>query len=111
MQKEIIQKETIINTLKTQYSRELRKQLVKTILTHEKSKDEQAIEQSYHLINQIFSYVLKECHWSMVDNSQDWDNSPLQIMSDVFPKLSTTLWYKDKAIVVKNHIDVVMKEQ
>lgn len=105
-----MQKETTIATLKRQYSRELRKQLVKAILTHEKNKDKQELEQSYHIINQIFSYVLKECNWSMVDNSEKWDNSPLEIMTEVFPKLATTKWYKEQAISVKKNIDVVMEK-
>jgi hypothetical protein len=105
-----MQKETIINELKAQYSRDLRKQLVKTILTHEKNKDETALTQSYKLMNQIFSYVLKECNWSMSENSQKWDNTPLEIMIEVFPKLNTTQWYAEQDISVKKNIDVQMDQ-
>lgn len=105
-----MQKEKIINELKAQYSRDLRKQLVKTILTHEKNKDETALEQSYKLMNQIFSYVLKECNWSMSENSQDWDNAPLEVMIETFPKLDTTQWYAEQDISVKKNIDVQMDQ-
>ncbi len=103
-----MKKEEVIDTLKAQYPRDLRKQLVRTILTNEKDKDKSAVEQQYHLMNQIFSYVLKECNWSMVKNSENWDNTPLEIMTEVFPKLVTTQWYKEQAIAVKKNIDVVM---
>ncbi len=103
-----MQKEIIINQLKTQYSRDIRKQLVKTILSNEKDQDKTAVKQQYHLMNQIFSYVLKECNWSMVKNSENWDNTPLEIMTEVFPKLVTTQWYKEQAITVKKNIDLVM---
>jgi len=103
-----MQKEIIINELKAQYPRDLRKQLVKTILSHEKDQDKTAIKQQYHLMNQIFSYVLKECNWSMSKNSENWDNTPLEIMTKVFPKLATTQWYKEQDIAVKKNIDVVI---
>ena len=105
-----MKKEEIIDGLKAQYSRDLRKQLVKTILTHEKNDDKTAIEQSYNLMNQIFSYVLKECNWSMSKNSENWDDTPLEIMTEVFPKLKTTQWYKEQAIAVKKKVDVVMDQ-
>ena len=103
-----MQKEEIINTLKTQYPRDLRKQLVKTILTSEKNQDETVIKQKYNIMNQIFSYVLKECNWSMSENSENWDNTPLEIMIEVFPKLNTTQWYAEQDISVKKNIDVQM---
>ena len=105
-----MQKETIISELKTQYPRDLRKQLVKTILSNEKDQDKTAIEQQYKLMNQIFSYVLKECNWSMSKNSENWDDTPLEIMTEVFPKLKTTQWYKEQAIAVKKKVDVVMDQ-
>jgi hypothetical protein len=105
-----MQKEKIINELKAQYPRDLRKQLVKTILTNEKDQDKTAIEQRYKLMNQIFSYVLKECNWSMSQNSGEWDNTPLEIMIEVFPKLNTTRWYKEQAIAVNKNIDVQMDQ-
>lgn len=103
-----MQKEEIITTLKMQYSRDLRKQLVKTILNNEKDQDNEAVKQQYNLMNQIFSYVLKECNWSMSQNSENWDNSPLDIMVEVFPKLETTQWYKEQDIDIKKNIDVVI---
>ena len=105
-----MQKEEIIDTLKAQYPRDLRKQLVKTILSNENDQDKTAVEQQYNLMNQIFSYVLKECNWSMSKNSENWDNTPLEIMATVFPKLATTQWYKEQAIAVKKNIDVVIGE-
>ncbi len=101
-------REEIIATLKAQYPRDLRKQLVKTILTNEKDQDKTAVKQPYNLMNQIFSYVLKECNWSMSQNSENWDNAPLEIMAEVFPKLATTQWYKEQDIAVKKNIDVVI---
>ena len=103
-----MQKEITINELKAQYPRDLRKQLVKTILSNEKDQDETALKQSYNLMNQIFSYVLKECNWSMSKNSESWDNSPLEIMAAVFPKLATTRWYKEQGLTAKKNIDVEM---
>ncbi len=103
-----MKKNEIIDELKAQYPRDLRKQLIKTILTNEKDQDKTAVKQSYNLMNQIFSYVLQECNWSMSQNSENWDNSPLEIMEAVFPKLVTTQWYKEQAIAVKKNIDVVI---
>lgn len=102
-------KEAIIDQLKAQYSRDLRKQLVKTILTYEKGTDKVAIEEKYKLMNQIFSYVLKACNWSMSENSEKWDNTPLEIMVETFPKLNTTQWYAEQDISVKKSIDVQME--
>ena len=105
-----MKKNEIIDELKAQYPKDLRKQLVKTILSNEKEQDKAAIEQRYKLMNQIFSYVLKECNWSMSENSQEWDNTPLEIMIKVFPKLETTQWYKEQGITVKKNIDVKMDQ-
>ena len=105
-----MKKNEIIDELKAQYPKDLRKQLVKTILSNEKEQDKAAIEQRYKLMNQIFSYVLKECNWSMSQNSGEWDNTPLEIMIKVFPKLETTQWYKEQDITVKKNIDVVAGE-
>ena len=103
-----MKKEEIIDGLKAQYPRDLRKQLVKTILSNEKDQDKTAVKQQYNLMNQIFSYVLKECNWSMSQNSENWDNTPLEIMAKVFPKLATTRWYKEQDIAVKKNIDIVI---
>lgn len=106
-----MKKNEIIDELKAQYPKDLRKQLVKTILSNEKEQDKAAIEQRYKLMNQIFSYVLKECNWSMSKNSKNWDNTPLEIMIEVFPKLGTTQWYADQNISVKKNIDVQMDQK
>jgi len=103
-----MKKNEIIDELKAQYPRDLRKQLVKTILSNEKEQDKTAIEQRYKLMNQIFSYVLKECNWSMSKNSENWDNTPLEIIVKVFPKLETTQWYKEQALTTKKNIDIEM---
>ncbi len=103
-----MQKDKIINELKAQYPRDLRKQLVKTILSNEKNDDKIATEKSYNLMNQIFSYVLKECNWSMTDNSKNWDNTPLEIMAEIFPKLGNTQWYKEQGLTAKKNIGVVL---
>ena len=95
----------IIETLKTQYSRDLRKQLVKSLLESEKNSD---TEQQYKLINQIFSYVISELGWTMAANTENWDNSPLNIMSEVFPKLKTSKWYLEQNLSTKRSIDVVI---
>jgi len=105
-----MEKEALIDTLKTQYSRDLRKQLVKTILSAEKTKDATETKKSYGLMNQIFSYVLKECDWTMFENSKKWDGLPLKIMTDVFPKLDTTKWYQEQMIASEKSIDVVMDQ-
>lgn len=105
-----MKKAEIIDKLKAQYPEDLRKRLVKTILNNEKDQNETAIRQQYKIINQIFSYVLKECNWSMFEKSENWDNTPLEIMAEVFSKLKTTQWYKEQDIAVKKNIDVVMGE-
>jgi hypothetical protein len=106
-----MQKEEIINELKAQYSRELRKQLVKTLLSNEKEQDKTAADQQYKLINQIFSYVIQASEWSMSPSSENWDNTPLEIMAEVFPKLSTTQWYQEQEIMAKKNIDVVLSSK
>ncbi len=103
-------KEVIIDKLKAQYPKNVREQLVKTMISNEKGQDKTSIQQRYEIMNQIFSYVLKECNWSMFEKSDKWDNTPLEIMAKVFPKLETTQWYKEQDITVKNNIDVVMGE-
>ncbi|KYJ87720.1 hypothetical protein [Sulfurovum riftiae] len=105
-----MKKEEIIDSIKAQYPRETRKQLVKVVLMHEKGTDMTALKETYTLIDRIFAYVLKECNWSMPASSEEWDNTPLEIMGESFPKLSESKWYKDQLLVAKNAIDVEMKE-
>jgi len=97
--------EIIIQTLKEQYPRDLRKQVVKSLLSDEKEK-----VQNYNIINQIFSYVLKESNWSMPSNSKEWDSTPLDIMSAVFPKIETTKWHKEQHMMTQQGIDVIVGE-
>ncbi len=96
----------IIDTLKERYTRDIRKQLIKTILKDEKSKDKKAKESSYILIKQIFSYVIGEVSWSMSENTNSWDDTPLKIMQEVFPKIETTQWFKEQHISVKNSVNL-----
>lgn len=103
-----MKKNEIIETLKAQYNRDLRKQLVKSILDAEKSEDSSVITQQYKLINQIFSYVLSELGWTMAENAENWDSTPLDVMSEVFPKIKTSKWYKEQHISVDKNIDVNM---
>jgi L-lactate utilization protein LutC len=101
-----MKKETIIQTLKDNYNRDLRKQVVKTIQADEK----QSQTPDYKIINQIFSYVLKELEWKMADNTKEWDNTPLEIMEEAFPKLESTKWYKVQILTAKKMIEMEMRD-
>jgi len=98
--------EQIINTLKEQYTRDLRKQVVKTILKNEKDNDKEALKPSYNILNQIFSYIMSELNWSISKDTSSWDDTPLKILSEVFPKVETTKWYKDQQLAVTKSIDL-----
>jgi hypothetical protein len=104
-------REEIIETLKDTYSREVRKGLVRTILEKEKTENELEIQQQYKLMNQIFSYVLQQTGWKMGENSSAWDASPLKIMHEVFPKLSTTKWYKEQLLSTNQTVEVHVQEK
>ncbi len=104
-----MKKQQIVDTLKEQYTRDVRKQLVKSILNNEKMDDSQAVESSYRMLNQIFSYVLSELGWNLPDNSVGWDNTPLVVMTEAFPKLETTTWYKEQQLHVTKTIDLKSK--
>jgi len=99
-------KETIIQTLKDNYNRDLRKQVVKTILVNEKQSE----TPDYKIINQIFSYVLKELNWKMAENTKEWDNTPLDIMEETFPKLESTKWYEEQILTAKKMIAMEMRD-
>jgi hypothetical protein len=101
----------IIEMLKTTYSREVRKGLIKTILEKEKESDKLATLQQYKLINQIFSYVLGQSGWKMGEDSTVWDAQPLKIMTEVFPKLSTTNWYSEQLLKTKQKVEVKVQEK
>ncbi|MEA1892471.1 MAG: hypothetical protein U9N33_07145 [Campylobacterota bacterium] len=92
----------IIATIKEQYSRDLRKQVVKTILKNEKSNDKEALEASYKIINQIFSYIIGELKWKISPSTNSWDDTPLKIISEVFPKIEMTQWFKNQQITLAN---------
>lgn len=100
-----MKKETIIQTLKDNYNRDLRKQVVKTIIANEK----QSKAPDYKIINQIFSYVLKELEWKMAENTKEWDNTPLDIMEEAFPKLESTKWFKEQILTAKKMIEMEMR--
>jgi len=101
-----MKKETIIQTLKDNYNRDLRKQVVKTIISNEKQSE----KPDYNIINQIFSYVLKELEWKMAENTKEWDNTPLDIMEEAFPKLESTKWYEDQILTAKKIIEMEMRD-
>lgn len=98
-------KQEIIQTLKENYNRDLRKQVVKTLLQEEKVNK----EPNYKIINQIFSYVLKELEWEMPQNTQEWDNTPLDIIEETFPKITSTLWFKGQILTVEKMIAMKME--
>ncbi len=98
----------IIETLKTQYSKEMRRELVRSLKEAEDAGDSQVQSK---LMNQIFSYVLAQLNWKMDSNSSTWDNTPLEIMETVFPKIKKTLWFKEQELHTKKEIDVLMKDR
>ncbi len=102
-----MKKTEIIETLKAHYDRDTRKQLVKSILQNEKQEEETA----YKIINQIFSYVLKELNWNMSVNAEAWDNTPLEVMEEVFPKIESTKWYQDQHITTTKEINVLREDE
>jgi hypothetical protein len=106
-----LKQEEIIHTLKSTYSREIRKNLIKSIIENEKSNNSEIKENRYKIINQIFSYVIKQSNWKISQNSNNLDTKPLEIMLEVFPKLSSTKWYDEQNISVKSGIDVVMGDE
>ncbi|MFT7859569.1 MAG: hypothetical protein ABXS93_01395 [Sulfurimonas sp.] len=96
--------EKIIENLKQEYNRDLRKQIVKSVTEHENNKDQAAIQSSYNILNQIFSYVLSQLGWNIVQNSKEWDDTPLLVMKETFPKIETTQWYKEQELEVEQTI-------
>ena len=98
-------KQEIIETLKAQYNRDIRKQLVRSLLEAEKNED---TETQYKLMNQIFSYVLAQLGWTMANSTENWDNTPLELMEEVFPKIETSQWFKEQQLISKQSIDVQM---
>ena len=103
--------EEIIESIRAQYNRDLRKQLVKRLLESEKMNDRQGIQSGYNIMNQIFSYVLKERGWTIAENANRWDNSPLEILQQAFPNIESTQWYKSLELNVQKSIEVQMSEE
>lgn len=103
--------EEIIESIKAQYNRDLRKQLVKRLQENEKMNDRQGIKSGYNIMNQIFSYVLKERGWTIAENANQWDNSPLEILQQAFPNIESTQWYKGLELNVQKSIEVQMSEE
>jgi len=98
-------KQEIIETLKNSYTRDIRKQVVKTLLAEEKGQQ----EPHYKIINQIFSYVLSELGWNMPKSTQEWDSTPLDIMEEVFPQIEKTKWFQEQILLTQKTIEVAMK--
>ncbi len=98
-------KQEIIETLKSNYNRDLRKQVVKTLLAEEKEQQ----TPHYKIINQIFSYVLSELGWNMPKSTQEWDSTPLDIMEESFPQIEKTKWFQEQILLTKKTIEVDMK--
>ena len=97
----------IVETLKTQYNRDLRKQVVKTLLKNEKETG----KPNYQIIDQIFTYVQKELGWRLPENEDEWDFTPLDIMKEVFPHIESTKWYALQISTAKNMLDVIKKNR
>ena len=95
-------KQELTQTLKDTYNSDLRKQVVKTILHEEKENE----KPNYNIINQIFSYVLKELNWTIVANTKEWDNTPLYIMKETFPEIESTKWFKEQILTAKQMIEI-----
>ncbi|MEA2099975.1 MAG: hypothetical protein U9P72_07585 [Campylobacterota bacterium] len=93
--------EKIISTIKEKYNRNLRKQIVKSIQISEKNNDQENLESSYKTINLILSYIISELKWRIANSSGSWDDTPLKIMREAFPKIETTKWFKDQQLCVK----------
>ena len=87
-------KEQIIKTLQQSYDRQTRKALVRSIIESEMRQE----EPNYQIINQIFNYVIQTIGWTLSASSNSWDNTPLLIMKETFPKLENSKWYKSKEL-------------
>jgi hypothetical protein len=96
----------ISESIKATYNRDLRKQIVKKILSDEKVK-----HYDYAIINQIFSYVLKSLGWDIAKKRVEWDETPLEIMVDIFPKIETTKWYASQRVLTDKNIGVVVNDK
>jgi hypothetical protein len=84
--------------------------LIKTLLEQEKTMKEFDKANVYQTINQIFSFVLQESGWKMGANSNAWDVMPLEVMSEAFPKISSTKWYAEQTLMTQQNIEVKIKD-
>ena len=98
--------EQIIEAIKEHYSRDIRKQLVKGIVRNEKNNDKEAIESSYSIVNQIFSFVISELGWTFSQNSEEWSDEPLKIMLKAFPNIDKTKWFEAQLLQVRNSVEL-----
>ena len=96
----------IIDSIKVQYNRDLRKQLVKNLQEYEKMQNKQGIKSGYQIMNQIFSYVLAQLGWNVSDNALNWDESPLQILEQSFPHIEETEWFQGLQLNLRKSIEV-----
>ena len=101
-----MQHQHIIDAIKKSYTRDLRKQIVKSLIKHEKDNDKEAIESSHKILNQIFSYIISELGWTFSQNSSEWDNTPLQIMGEVFPNIDSTKWFGEKLLSASSSVEL-----
>lgn len=85
--------EKIVENIKVQYNRDLRKQLVKRVANSEKMDDKEEIKNGYSIMSQIFSYILGQTGWDPADNSKKLDDSPLRILKEAFPNIESTKWF------------------
>ncbi len=99
-------KSEIIQTLKDTYSRDLRKQVVKTILANENEQN----TADNKIIDEIFSYVLNELNWKLPEKSEEWDYTPLDIMEETFPKIETTKWFEVQIVTARKMIEKMEME-
>lgn len=102
-----MERQEIIDTFKSHYTRDLRKQLVKTLLKNEKETK----KPDYKMINQMFLFVQKELHWKIPENPSAWDYTPLEIMEDIFPNIESTKWYELQVSTAKKMIDALEKSK
>ena len=93
--------ENILKEIKANYSKTLRKEVVRSILQHETNNDKEAIKSSYNTIDQIFSYVIGQLNWKMAEHTAKWDDAPLKIITEAFPKINKTKWFKEKQLQIK----------
>jgi len=102
-----MEKADIIGTLKTNYTRDLRKQVVKTLLKDEKEND----KPNYQIIDQIFTYVQRELGWKLPENEEAWDYTPLDVMKEAFPHIESTKWYEIQIYAADQVLDAMKKNE